>query len=105
MINKITETVVDGLDKASTPTIRVGLTVGRIAKLAEHGVSKRAIAVQLEDNSHNGNKYDIEHIQAFCTLYEDAKTKVGITKEQTRGLIEDQQSLVQNNSGCEFEPT
>lgn len=89
--NKIKDTIVDSLDKVSTPTSRVGVTIERIVKMANAGVSNRAIVAQLEDNSHSGQKYSEEQVDGFKKLYKDAETKVGVAASQARALISDQQ--------------
>ena len=90
-IGNVLDKGVDALDKISTPSSRSGSTVQRVSRLAESGVAPEAIALQLSTNSHNQQAYSKEDVQAYSKLYLDSKTKVGITAEQTRGLIRDQE--------------
>lgn len=79
------------IDKVSSPASRAGHTVERVGKMLEAGVSPRTIAMQMSDNSTNEINYTEQDILAFGNLYQDAKTKVGVTSEQTRALIADTQ--------------
>jgi len=85
-IKKISDTTIDLLDKVSTSTSRTGITIERVGKMYD----KDVIALQLSKNSKNGNVYTEVHVDALLMIYEDTKTKVGITKSQATALIEDQ---------------
>ena len=89
-IQKISDTTIDLLDKVSTSTSRSGTTIERIGKMHTKRVDKDVIALQLSKNSKNGNVYAEVHVDALLMIYEDTKTKVGITKSQATALIEDQ---------------
>ncbi|MFW7342562.1 hypothetical protein V0R37_13615 [Pollutimonas sp. H1-120] len=89
-INSMQDSIVDTLDKVSGPSSRAGVTLERIAKMAKAGVGNRAIAVQLEDNSHTRQQYSPQEIESFKKLFKDVETKVGVTATQARALIEDQ---------------
>lgn len=89
-INKASDTAIDLLDKVSTPTSRAGTTIERVGKMHTKRVDKDVIALQLTKNSKNGNVYSETHVDAILMIYEDTKTKVGITKTQATALIEDQ---------------
>lgn len=81
-----------GLLKTLTTASRAGFTVERIGRMQESGVSNGVIAMQLTENSPNGEKYTEDMVQAIGVLYKDSKTKVVITKAQTQALINDQAS-------------
>lgn len=89
-IKKISDTTIDLLDKVSTSTSRAGITIERVGKMYDKDVDKDVIALQLSKNSKNGNVYTEVHVDALVMIYEDTKTKVGITKTQATALIEDQ---------------
>lgn len=89
-IQKISDTTIDLLDKVSTSTSRAGITIERAGKMHDKDVDKDVIALQLSKNSKNGNVYTEVHVDALVMIYEDTKTKVGITKTQATALIEDQ---------------
>ncbi|WP_416242533.1 hypothetical protein ACLSSQ_09395 [Azospira sp. APE16] len=87
--------VVDGLsnlfDKFSGPALRAGHTSERICKLLEGGVSPSDIAALLQGNSAKGAKYTEAEVLAFGKLYQDARSKVGITTAQSRKLLKEAQ--------------
>lgn len=90
LLNQITDTASNAIDKVSSPACRAGYTVERVGKMLEAGVSPRTIATQMSDNSTNGIVYTEQDISAFGNLYQDAKTKVVVTSKQTKALIADQ---------------
>lgn len=89
-MTKVGDVVGDLLDKVSSPASRAGSTIERVGKMLERNVSPRAIAIQLTDNNSNGNVYTEQGVVQMGQLYQDCKTKVGVTKDQTTGLMEDQ---------------
>lgn len=91
-LKSMKDAAVDNIDKASGPTSRAGVTLERIAKMAKAGVSARAIATQLEDNSRTGQQYTVEHVEGFKMLFKDVQTKVGVTSAQARAMMTDQES-------------
>ncbi len=91
LLNKAVYVTDNFFDKVSSPASRAGYTVERVGRMLEAGVSPRTIATQMSDNSTNKINYTEQDILAFGNLYQDAKTKVGITSEQARALIADKQ--------------
>ncbi|CAM4054815.1 hypothetical protein [Pseudoalteromonas byunsanensis] len=91
-MSKIENIASDMIDMLSNPASRAGSTLHRINKMSSKGVSSKTIAVQLEENSKSGTSYTAEQVEGFNKLYDDCKTKVGVTKEQTKALINDQKS-------------
>lgn len=97
-LKSIKDAAIDSIDKASGPTSRAGVTLERIAKMTKAGVSARAIATQLEDNSHTRQQYTVEHVEGFKMLFKDVQTKVGVTAAQARAMMADQQSTKNTNA-------
>ncbi|MCT4628029.1 hypothetical protein [Halodesulfovibrio sp.] len=100
MIHTIKDLTVDTLDKVSTPATRAGNTVERIATMIAHGVDEEVVALQLSKNSHHNYDYTTADVQSCCKLFADTKTKVVVTKKQTRALIEDQGTSTTNTKDC-----
>lgn len=76
--------------KAINTNGRLALTVDRIVKMHEAGISVNTIAQQLTDNSRNKNVYSVQIITGIIALHEDCQSHVGITKAQASALISDQ---------------
>jgi hypothetical protein len=97
-LKSMKDAAIDSIDKASGPTSRAGGTLERIAKMTKAGVSARAIATQLEDNSHTRQQYTVEHVEGFKMLFKDVQTKVGVTAAQARAMMADQQNVKNTNA-------
>lgn len=80
----------DLVAKASTPTIRAGLGIQRVAYMAGKGVHDSVIAAQMTANSRNGHRYSEATVREICAIFEDSKSAPIITAEQTNGLVHDQ---------------
>lgn len=89
MSNKIVNSTIDALDQLSHPTSRAGVTVKRVAKLVQNGVSPAVIALQLQENSKSKTPYTCEQVQGMAQLFEDCKRRPGITKSQEAALLQD----------------
>lgn len=98
MSNKIVDKAIDAYDQLSNPTSRAGVTVKRVSQLVSNGVSKEVIALQIQKNSQVGNNYTPEQIQGLAQIFEDCKTRPGITKTQANALIKDQNNHNPNNA-------
>lgn len=85
------EVVQDLLDKVASPASRAGSTVERVSKMLGANVPASVVALQLTENSRNGNTYSASEMAVLDKLYKDTKTKVGVTKKQANALIKDQQ--------------
>ena len=90
-INGVVDTTKDLIDKVSNPTSRAGHVVERAAKMTRGGVDKDVTALQMTKNSPNNQKYTTQDVETLTKLYKDSETKVVITAEQHRVLINDQQ--------------
>lgn len=90
MSNKIVDKAIDAYDQLSNPTSRAGVTVKRVSQLVMNDVDKEVIALQLNKNSSTGNIYTPEQIQGIAQVFEDCRTRPGITKTQANALIKDQ---------------
>ena len=99
----LSSTVIDGavnlLEKVSSPASRAGNTVERVGKMLDEGVSPSVIALQMTENSPNGNQYSKSDVLAYGKVYEDAKTKGVVTAAQSRALIQDQQEQSSQDDG------
>ena len=82
------DTIKDTIDKVSTPTMRTGSTIYRVHKLYESNISPKVIALQMTENSSN-KKYTEKDIYSYIKVFEDCQTKVAITAQQTKALLED----------------
>ncbi|MBD2779896.1 hypothetical protein [Xenorhabdus szentirmaii] len=89
----------DVLEKISSPSSRAGSTVERVGKMVESGVDPDVIALQMTKNSPNETTYTAADVKTCNNIYKDAKTKVVITSEQARSLINDQKN--ESSSGDE----
>ena len=92
-MNNAIDSVTNLIEKVSSPASRSGSAIERVGKMLEADVSPNVIALQMTENSPNDHKYTTQDISAFGNLYQDSKTKVGITAKQTKGLITDNQSF------------
>ena len=79
------------LTKTVTATVRSALTIERVGKLLDAGVSESTIAQQLTDNSSNKQVYTVGDVRGYAKLYKDAKSAVVLTKRQTEALLKDQE--------------
>ena len=78
------------LEKTRTQKSRAADTVERVGMLFENGVSIKTIASQLTDNRRDGQAYTAENVEGMIMYWNDAKTSVGITVDQTNALLLDQ---------------
>lgn len=78
------------LEKTRTQKSRAADTVERVGMLFENGVSIKTIASQLTDNRRDGQAYTAENVEGMIMAWNDAKTSVGITVDQTNALLLDQ---------------
>lgn len=78
------------LEKTANATTRSGHTVERAAKLSAANVAHEVIALQLSLNSTTGNQYTASEIPTLVKVYEDSKSRPGITTAQFNALVEDQ---------------
>lgn len=95
MSNKVINNTIDTLDQLSTPTSRSGVTVKRIAKLVQNGVSPAVIALQLQGNSKSKIPYTCEQVHGIAHLFEDCKRRPGITKTQEAALLQDNKAHIE----------
>lgn len=84
---QVKNTCSNGLDMISSQSSRSGTTIERVGKAITAGVSFKAIAVQLTENSTNGHTFTEEHVIGMNFAYEDNRSKVAITRKQTKALI------------------
>lgn len=91
------------LEKTSNATSRSGHTVERAAKLSAAKVDNEVIALQLSLNSINGNQYSADEIPTLVKVYEDAKSRPGITTEQYDALINDQMTFNQQQAVSSYQ--
>ncbi|NVH51088.1 hypothetical protein HU985_09280 [Photobacterium damselae subsp. damselae] len=87
----------DLIEKVSSPASRAGSVVERAGRLLEENVDPEVVALQMTKNSPNKHNYTADGVQVLGQVYQDAKTKVVLTSEQTRGLIKDQREQDSNN--------
>ncbi|WP_396587748.1 hypothetical protein [Bermanella sp. R86510] len=78
------------LEKCRGPISRAGHGVERVAKLIESGVSPRAIAAQIEDNSRSGVHFTEKEVVTIAKVWKSSQSSVLLTKSQTNAFIEDQ---------------
>ncbi|WP_391529455.1 hypothetical protein [Photorhabdus akhurstii] len=90
VVSKVVDTVTDVIEKVVTPASRAGSTVERVGKMVDAKVDPEVIALQMTKNSSNENIYTEDDVKTCHKIYNDSKTKVVITAEQTRALINDQ---------------
>lgn len=84
---------VDGIDKTSGPRKRAGHAVERTAKaVLDEGVPRALVALDLTRNRH-GIKFDSRDVEAFEKLFTVCKTGAGLSKKQTKALIEAQRQI------------
>lgn len=91
-IQTATDITTDLLDKIVCQTSRAGSSVERIAKMANANVSANVIALQMTENSNNGNTYTAEDVEMLTNFYGDCKSNVLVTKKIARALINDQKA-------------
>jgi hypothetical protein len=84
--------ITDTLEKVASAASRAGSTTERVGKMAEAGVPASVIAMQLTENSRNGNTYSTAEIPTLVKVYQDSKSAVGVTAAQAQALINDQTS-------------
>lgn len=89
-LDTLIERTEDCLDKVQTTTTRAGNTVERAAKMHESGVSPNVIALQMTENSPTNQEYTSKDVETMVKLYKDCRSRVVLTKKQTRALIKDQ---------------
>ncbi|CAK1897716.1 conserved hypothetical protein [Vibrio crassostreae] len=91
------DSINDGIEKVSSPSVRAGSTVERAGRMLEEGVSPSVIALQMTENSPNKKTYTSSDVVTLGNVYEDSKTKVVLTAKQTRALINDQRGRIPNS--------
>ena len=94
MISTTVDSINDGIEKVSSPSVRAGSTTERAGRMLEEGVSPSVIALQMTENSPNKKTYTPSDVITLGKVYEDSKTKVVLTAKQTRALINDQRSRI-----------
>ena len=93
--SKISAQVIDTLEKVASPASRAGVTVERVGKLIEGGISSPSIVAQIiSERSSNGFTYDASEVETMRKLHLDSKTTVGITVEQVNTLTRDYKEYV-----------
>lgn len=97
LLESLTDSTVNLLEKASTPASRAGSTVERAGKLLEEGVDPEVIALQMTKNSATRTPYTVAEVMAYGHLYQDAKSRVPLPAAQARALIKDQRNAQQFN--------
>lgn len=91
--HNIIDRINDGIEKVSSPSTRAGSSTERAGRMLEVGVSPSVIALQMTENSHNNQMYTSSDVITLGKIYEDSKTKVLLTANQTRALIDAQREL------------
>ncbi|MEL7936423.1 hypothetical protein [Pseudomonas delhiensis] len=93
VLKPITTAVAEGLEKTHSPTTRAGHTIERAGKLLEAGISPRVVATHLTDTSANGHVYSEQGVKEMGYLWQDSKTRVGISVSAYDAFTEDLEEL------------
>ncbi len=81
-------------EKILTPGVRAGNAVERVGKMVDAGVSVRAIAAQLTENSPTKQKYSVRDVNTLAIVYQDSRTRVLMTAAQAKALTNDASNAV-----------
>ena len=93
VLKPIATVVAEGLEKTHSPTKRAGHTIERAGKLLEAGISPRTVASHLSETSTNGHVYSEQGVKEMGYLWQDSKTRVGISVSAYDAYAEDLEGL------------
>lgn len=96
-IQKVSDKVVDVLEKCSSTASRAGSTVERVGKMVERGVPRKAIAFVMTDRSTNNINWTEEEVGIVYDIYQESKTKVLVTASQATALTDEYASNAQDD--------
>ena len=87
------------IEKASSPSSRAGLVIGRVGSAIEDNVDAEVIALQMTKNSVNNNTYSEGEVLSFNKLYLDSKGRQSVfTAKQATALKRGQKEQTSTDS-------
>lgn len=102
IVEKAAGKVDDLLDKASGPTLRTGLSAQRVKAMVDSDIDPRVVKMQLDVSSErlgNNHSYSLGFITELCNFVEDCESGTLVSKRTAKGLIQDQQTVNQQDKG------
>lgn len=102
LIEGVSDSIDDVLEKVSGPTGRFGHTGERAAAMAKEGVDDSVTAAQLTATSKqlgNNHKYDERFVGQLLNLFEDCVSGTPIPKKVAKATIKDQRAVNPSGKG------